>query len=166
MLHLEFPNISHEKSYLEMIEEWKNHETPTSPWALFRGDTFESFLETVTQDRTSNYFWVPATLFFFMEDNALLWALHIRHHIDHPNLRETGGHIGYGLRPSARGKWLAREMLTLGLEKTRKLGLDRVLLTADEDNPASWKTIEACWWVFERTAEKDGRTLRRYWITL
>ncbi len=166
MLHLEFPNISHEKAYLEMIEEWKNHETPTSPWALFRGDTFESFLEKVTQDRMSNHFWVPATLFFFMEHETFLWALHIRHHIDHPNLRETGGHIGYGLRPSVRGKWLAKEMLTLGLEETQKLDLDRVLLTADEDNPASWKTIESCWGIFERTTEKDWRTLKRYWITL
>lgn len=166
MLHLESPNISHEQVYLEMIEEWKNHETPTSPWALFRGENFEEFLQGTLDDIIGNLRWVPATLFFFMEDNALLWALQIRHHIDSPNLRETGGHIGYGLRPSARGKWLAREMLTLGLEEARKLGLDRVLLTADEDNPASWKTIESCWGVFERTAEKDGRTLRRYWITL
>jgi hypothetical protein len=36
MLRLEFPNTSHEESYLEMLTEWKKFETtPTSPLRLF-----------------------------------------------------------------------------------------------------------------------------------
>lgn len=35
MLKLEFPNESHKNQYLEMIEEWKNYEKPTSPGKLF-----------------------------------------------------------------------------------------------------------------------------------
>jgi predicted acetyltransferase len=46
---------------------------------------------------------VPATLFFLTNQNDhILGAIQIRHHINHPNLIEMGGHIGYGIRPSER----------------------------------------------------------------
>lgn len=170
MFHLEFPNISHKSAYLEMIEEWKNFEdTPTSPSALFRGENFEEFLKITEQNTQANSLGIPATLFFFMNDNDILWAIQIRHHTNHPNLsREgwAGGHIGYGLRPSARGKWLAREMLTLGLIEAWKLWITEVLISADEDNPASWKTIESCGGVYDGSIVKDGKALKIYYINL
>ena len=54
MLRLEFLNTSHKEEYLAMIEEWKNHEAPTSPGALFRGETFEEFLQIAQEDMVSN----------------------------------------------------------------------------------------------------------------
>ena len=50
MLRLEFPNTSHKNRYLSMIEEWKSNETPTSPGAIFRGETFEEFLQLAIDD--------------------------------------------------------------------------------------------------------------------
>ncbi len=169
MFHLEFPTISHKSRYLDMIEEWKNFEKPDSPWALFRGENFEEFLEITEKNKETNSLGVPATLFFFMEDADILWALQLRHHIDHPNLSMewwAGGHIGYWLHPSARGKWLATEMLSLGLEEARKLWLEKVLISAFEDNPASWKTIEKCGWKFEKIVAKEGKDLKVYAIDL
>lgn len=169
MLYLTFPNISHQSRYLEMIEEWKNFETPTSPWALFHGDNFEEFLENRKQDLISNRLWVPSTLFFFMDDEKILGAIQIRHTIDHPNLSLEwwcGGHIGYGLRPSARGQWLAREMLRLWLIEAQKLGIEKILISAHEDNPASWKTIERVGGEYVRTIDDEGKNLKVYWINL
>lgn len=170
MFHLTFPDISHKSRYLDMIEEWKNFEpTPTSPGALFHGDTYEEFLKNRKQDTTSNRLWVPATLYFFMDDEDILWEIQIRHSIDHPRLSLEwwcGGHIGYGLRPIARGRGLATEMLRFGLIEAKKLGIEKILISAHEDNPASWKTIERLDGEYLTMIDDEGKNLKVYWITL
>jgi predicted acetyltransferase len=35
-------------------------------------------------------------------------------------------------------------MLSLGLIEAKKLGIDTVMISAHEDNPTSWRTIESC----------------------
>ncbi len=50
MLRLEFPDTSHKTEYLSMIEDWISHEVPSSPGALFRGETFEEFLQLTKDD--------------------------------------------------------------------------------------------------------------------
>jgi predicted acetyltransferase len=153
-----------------MIEEWKKFETtPTSPTVLFRGNDYDDFLKIIEQNVISNQLGVPATLFFFMEDENILWAIQVRHHIDHPRLSlewEGHGHIGYWLRPSARGKWLASEMLRLWLIEAKKLGIETVVISADEDNPASWRTIEKCGWKLIDMKVNDGKNQKIYTIEL
>ena len=170
MLHLEFPNISHKSAYLDMLAEWKAsgefQSGHVSPGALFRGENFEEFLQMAEGDLTENHRWVPATLFFLMDGEQILWGIQIRHHIEHPNLKEYGGHIGYGIRPSDRKKWYATEMLRLALPEARKLGLDRVMLGCFDDNIGSIRTIEKNGGVFERYTEYEGKKSRRYWIEL
>ena len=73
MLQLEFPNISHEKAYKEMIEEWRNFETiPTSPGRLFAGNSFEEFLEIIQNDVSNNPNGVNSHLFFLVENKRIL----------------------------------------------------------------------------------------------
>ena len=168
MLHLSFPNISHKSEYLAMISEWQAFEvTPTSPRKLFSWETYEDFLEIVKKDITDNPHGVNSTLFFFMDDDTILWAIQIRHSIDHPNLSLEGwcgGNIWYGLRPSARGKGLSKKMLQLGLIEAWKLGIQKVLISAHEDNIASWKTIESCGGEYIKTIPDEGKSLKVYWI--
>jgi len=57
-------------------------------------------------------------------------------------------------------------MLRLGLPEAKKIGLEKVLITCYDDNIASAKVIENNGGVFERFTEKEGKKLRRYWITL
>ena len=107
--------------------------------------------------------WVPCTTYWIVETavpDVVLGSLALRHHIETDFLREYGGHIGYGVRPSARGIGVASAALRASLPHARALGLERVLLTCDEDNAASRRTIERCGGVFDRMA--DDR--RRYWI--
>ena len=72
MPQLEFPNLSHKQSYLDMISEWRSFEVPTSPGKLFAGETFEEFLATVTKDVIANPDGVNSHLFFFVEDERIL----------------------------------------------------------------------------------------------
>jgi predicted acetyltransferase len=101
-----------------------------------------------------------------MDGEKILGWIQIRHHIEHPNLREYGGHIGYGIRPSERRKWYATEMLHLALIEAQKIGLDRVMLGCYDDNIGSIRAIEKNGGIFERYTEHEGKKSRRYWIAM
>lgn len=49
-------------------------------------------------------------------------------------LRVHGGHIGYCVRPSARGRGYGHVLLGMTLEQARGQGLTRVLITVDRNN--------------------------------
>ncbi|MFO0763738.1 MAG: GNAT family N-acetyltransferase [Candidatus Gracilibacteria bacterium] len=132
------------------------------------GETYEDFLRIVTKDLTDNEGGINSTLFFLVDDTGpnILGAIQIRYHINHPKLIETGGHIGYGIRPSARRKGYATQMLGLALKEAKNLGIDRILITCDHDNIASVKVIEENGGKFEGYMQRDGVKSRRYWINL
>lgn len=111
--------------------------------------------------------WVPCTTWFWEADGALMGVINVRHHLT-PQLRRVGGHIGYSVAPSHRWKGVATAMLGAVLGECRALGISRVLLTADTDNPPSWRAIERNGGVLEREAPLDGSgALQRwYWIDL
>lgn len=99
-------------------------------------------------------------------DSRIVGMIDLRHHIDHPILGLWGGHMGYTVRPSERGKGCAAEMLRLNLENCRLRGITKVLLTCSRENPASEKTILANGGVFEKEICVDGEYIKRYWINL
>ena len=76
------------------------------------------------------------------------------------------GHIGYGIRPSARRRGLASWALGRMLDEARAVGLDRALLVCAVDNLASAKTIERCGGVLESVTVSKFGPVRRYWIDL
>lgn len=102
---------------------------------------------------------VPATYLWWVEGSTYLGRLSIRHTLT-PGLRDFGGHIGYGVRPSARRQGHATAMLAAALPLAEKLGIDPALLTCDEANVASRKVIEACGGVLE---DQRGANLR-FWV--
>lgn len=162
-MHLEFPEIHHKKMWEKMIQEWKSVEKiPTSPSALFRWENFNTFLKIAQRNTTSNSVWVNAHLFFCIKDEEIVWAIDIRHHINHPNLIESWGHIWYGIAPKFRRKGYATKMLGLGLIEAKKLWCERVLIICAVDNIASNKVILNNGGVFERKT-KDGKD-NRYWV--
>lgn len=85
--------------------------------------------------------------------------LALRHTLT-PWLLEEGGHIGYSVRPSRRREGHATRALLLALDRAAGLGLDRVLLTVDEDNTGSRAVIEGAGGGYE----DSRRGKRRYWI--
>lgn len=57
-------------------------------------------------------------------------------------------------------------MLALGLEECRKLGLSRVLVTCDQHNFASARTIQKNGGILENEVSEGTGITQRYWITL
>lgn len=100
-----------------------------------------------------------------LSDNKIVGITDLRHSLDTPGLKEWGGHIGYSVRPDERRKGYATEMLRQNLLNAKKLGLDRVMISCDEDNIASERTIIANGGVYEKTVLVDGeRAVKRFWI--
>ncbi len=109
---------------------------------------------------------VPSTTYFAIResDDRLVGVIDLRHHIDHPILGTWGGHCGYTVRPSERGKGYAKEMLRLNIQNAKMMGMPKLLVVCDESNTASEKTILANGGVFEKNIERDGYIMKRYWI--
>ncbi len=87
---------------------------------------------------------VPARTYFFIResDSRIVGMINIRLALNE-NLKKFGGHIGYSIRPTERGKGYNKINLYLGLKICKEYGIDTVLMDADKDNLASWRTMEA-----------------------
>ena len=108
---------------------------------------------------------VHCTYRWIVEGDRVLGGIALRHELNDFLLR-IGGHIGYGIRPSARRRGLATWALGRMLGEARVLGLDRVLVTCAADNVASAKTIEHHGGVLEDVRDTELGTVRRYWVTI
>ena len=108
---------------------------------------------------------VPSTFLFAFAGSSIVGRVAIRHSLN-AYLERFGGHIGYVVVPEYRRRGYATAILgqSLGIARL-KLGLTRVLLTCDDDNVGSIRTIEKNGGVFENIATPDGdKPKRRYWI--
>ncbi|MBY8851384.1 GNAT family N-acetyltransferase [Saccharothrix longispora] len=76
------------------------------------------------------------------------------------------GHVGFGVRPSARRRGLATRALGRVLGEARALGLDRVVLTCRADNTASARTIAGAGAVFDGVRDTAHGPVRRYHVDL
>lgn len=97
-------------------------------------------------------------------DGVIVGRTSIRHELNAYLLRE-GGHIGFGVLPAHRGRGYATEILRQSLVVAHAVGIDRVLVTCDEDNAASIATIERCGGELEGVVPTEhGPPKRRYWV--
>ena len=123
---------------------------------------FRAFAASVRADaleqtsRPEGY--VPANELWWVDGNEFLGRVAVRHRLT-PRLLEIGGHIGYDVRPSARRRGHATEMLRHALGVARDLGIERALITCDVDNVGSRTVIERNGGILED--ERSGKL--RFW---
>lgn len=82
----------------------------------------------------------------FLEDEAsgeLLGLFNFRHELNSA-LQRFGGHVGYSVRPSARGKGYAKQLLRGAKAFGAALGLTELVVTCAASNAASARVIESC----------------------
>jgi predicted acetyltransferase len=117
---------------------------------------FAAWLARLSQDHCT-YRWI-------IESDHVLGGIALRHG-DSDYVR-WAGHLGYGIRPSARGRGLGAWALGRMLDEARGLGLERLLAVCAPGNVASMRTIERGGGVFEGIGETPFGPARRYWFEL
>lgn len=169
-LELRLPRLDEEQEFLHA------HRETTPGWPTFlhgydEGMPFAIYLasleqhargENVPPDR------VPSTFLFAFDGPRIVGRVTIRHALNEFLLR-VGGHIGYVVVPEFRRRGYATAMLRQALAIAhQELGLSRVLVTCDEDNVGSIRTIEKNGGVLEDviTGPDLDAPKRRYWIDL
>ena len=132
-------------------------------------DNYEGWLVKLEEDknRQPTEERVPGETFFLVResDNKIVGMVNIRWTLN-KRLRESGGHIGYGIRPTERRKGYNKINLYLALEYCQNHGIDRVMLTCDKENVASSKTMLALGAKFEKEQIYDGDLEENYWIDI
>lgn len=166
------PDIFHRREYNDMMAEWVQDKGPIIPSALVSGSlTYDEWLSRERKfesEDTCPRGMVPCNLYFLTRasDGKIVGAAHIRWRLN-KELLHSGGHIGYGIRPSERGKGYGTRQLGLILDKCRERKMEKLLITCTDDNPASQKIILKNGGVLENTVSaSQGELVRRYWVEL
>jgi predicted acetyltransferase len=103
----------------------------------------------------------PGQLWWIVEGEDVVGGIALRH-VDDPTNGERG-HIGYGIRPSCRGRGLATWALGEVLREAGRKGFERVLVVCHASNLASARVAEHHGGRLE-SASDDPK--RRYWISV
>ena len=163
-MELRRPRLADKKTILEMMSEFEQSQSAHDGgfWDAENFD-YEEWLKN-NQDHEMGINlpegWVPdIQLVAFSIDGQAVGFLNIRLCLN-DFLLEEGGHIGYSIRPSERGKGYAKESLRQGLQVAKGKNIKRALVTCSTENPASRAVILA-----NGGESEDVRNgTERYWI--
>jgi len=170
MLFLAEPSVIYRNSFIQSVREFQD-EGRQLQFDLKRiTSDFDTFVQESLYQKDRARLKpgrVPASEFWLIDGDEFVGRLSLRHELNE-NLLKIGGHIGYEIRPSKRRQGYGTEILRLGLEKAKELGLRRVLVTCDEDNIGSKKIIEHNGGVLENAIDIEGDPVKklRYWIDI
>lgn len=146
--YFEIPGISRKEDAIDYIREFLEYGSEINgAGGLHRFlDDYEGWLKKLDLDyiQVPNEERVPGRTYFLVResDSRIVGMINIRLALNE-RLSHYGGHIGYSIRPTERGKGYNNINLYLGLKVCRKYGIEQIFMDADLENSASWKTMEA-----------------------
>ncbi|UVI32744.1 GNAT family N-acetyltransferase [Paenibacillus spongiae] len=163
------PTISLQQQYFSFYREWKASGEPMVPWVISKDPSdFEGMILALAENEKGDNLpegWVrDSTYWLISEDKDVIGAVNIRHQLNE-KLLYSGGHIGYGIRPSERRRGYATELLRLSLAKAKELGIHKALVVCDAANVASERTIRNNGGIPDTDyIEEDGNVIKRFWL--
>jgi len=170
VLELETPGLGRIDSYRGLIREFIVRGEPLIPFVLdWPNADAAAFVERCAASARGEGLpegFVPHSTFWIVEDGReVVGVSNLRHRLTE-SLRLEGGHIGYGVRPSARRRGVAAELLRQTLARAHALDISEALVTCASTNEGSVRTILRNGGRFEGEAhvEKRGEIVRRYWV--
>jgi len=166
------PTIRLRKSHESFVTEFHKSGEEVVPWVLDRvGKSFSQYvawLESNAQGVGLPEGYVPNSTFWLVDSNDEIVAIaNLRHELTE-DLMKLGGHIGYGVRSSARRKGYATEILKQSLQEARLLGIGNLRVTCEKENLGSSRAIASNGGQLddEEYMPECGCVVQRYWIQL
>jgi predicted acetyltransferase len=162
------PSAYYESSFRQYISELGEEER--YPFVLdLKADDFANYLVRLTQFRDGINIpkgYVDSSTFWLVSDNTLLGVSNLRHRLN-KEIAHVGGHIGLGIRPSARGKKLSRLLLAWTCEMAREKGIgeppnNALHIHCYSHNVPSKRMIESVGGQLHSTVEDGDSSVSRY----
>lgn len=169
------PSLERKEQIIDYVNEFALYNSETNGMGSLRkileGYTFEQALEMCLNRQKEEYAkklgkcQSKTYLLVRENDDRIIGAINVRWNLPE-NMKQFGGNIGYGIRPTERRKGYNKINLYLGLMEAQKLGLDQVMLSCEVSNLGSAKTMQALGGKLERTEvdPSDGILTSVYWF--
>jgi predicted acetyltransferase len=164
------PDARYESTLRSFVREFAEAGEDLVPWVLadLGGDVnaYVEYLEQQSRGQNLPDGRVPHSTFWLVDGSGEVVAIsNLRHRLNE-FLSEVGGHIGFGVRPSARRQGFATQVLRCTLIEAQRLGIERVLVTCDKGNLGSERAIRKNHGVLQDEIWSDvySRVVQRFWI--
>lgn len=168
-LYYEVPSLARKEDAIEYIREHHEHNSNINgSGGLDRYlDDYECWLQKLEDSKQPSKDRVPALTYFLVResDNKIIGMANIRLYLNE-RLREEGGHIGYGIRPSERRKGYNKINLYRALEVCGEQGIEEVVLDCNKENLGSSRTMIALGGIKQYEKIHDGELIERYAINV
>lgn len=173
--YLERPSLERKDEIIEYINEFVEYNSEINGTGgldkIIEGCTFEQALARCLSMEDEDYAKkinrCPSKTFLLIRenDNRIVGTINVRWNLTEA-MKQFGGNIGYGIRPTERRKGYNKINLYLGMQEAQNLGLDRVMLDCDVNNLGSDRTLKALGGVLERTEidPEDNILTNVYWF--
>ena len=172
MLRLIHPCETYLASYTEAFDEYTCFPRRSgNPYRNPHVQDVLAYFDNMRNARDLSAGYVGSTTFWLVDDEQqrFLGQIDIRHELTDRLLR-YGGHIGYAVRLGEWNKGYGTLMLQMALPHAKALGIERCLITCDDDNPGSAWVMEKNGFILGDKIDNviDGQAIvtRRYWKTL
>jgi predicted acetyltransferase len=175
-LRLVEPTVEFESSHRSFVAEVRAAGEELIPWVL--AFSSNSFADYVAQLRDAARGLgiaegkVPHATYWLVETRddgrrEIVAVANVRFELNEQLIRH-GGHVGYGVRPSARRRGFATTILRLALAELQARGIGRALVTCEPSNTGSAKAIARNGGVLAEIEflPELARDVARYWIDL
>ncbi|CAG9296954.1 GNAT family N-acetyltransferase [Celerinatantimonas diazotrophica] len=167
------PTLALHEAFEAFVDDFLLYDGPNSNEYIPSMDNFPEYIRALHRQSQPSRHSSEATLchhfWLYNSINQCIYGvIRIRHPLEGRFLLTEGGNIGYHIAPSYRNRGLGKLMLKLALPKAHELGIERVLVTAKEDNLASRAIIQACGGQLENVVYGPilGYRIARYFIHL
>lgn len=175
--YLEKPTIERKKDAIDYISEFLKYDSDINGTGLLdkylKEESYENWLIYLSKVQNKDYAYsinfVPNRTFFLIreEDNKIVGMINIRLELNE-KLKNSGGHIGYSIRPTERRKGYNKINLYLGLKKCFEYNIKDAWLDCVVSNLGSVKTIQALGGnlLKEDFSDKYGEVVQMYTINV
>ena len=160
IFYLETPSLERKNEIIDYINEFVEYNSDINGSGsldnILYGYTFEQSLEKCLNmqyeeyDKNLGRCQSKTFLLIRKNDNKIIGTINIRWNLTE-EMKQFGGNIGYGIRPTERRKGYNKINLYLGLLEAQKLGLEEVMLDCETTNIASSKTMESLGGILKKT---------------